>query len=252
MAALDSSPPPDNTALRALPGPPRIGGPLSVPPTASALAGDSAPYSLTQGQSLFGAPLLFARSFVALFERPNGALAAHSIVLSELSRLVAVELGWSQDAQEQVELAALLHDLGKSKSRHLTPFSVWNYVEYEQVARQQFLLPLQVFAASGLPPPVVQALTHLYERVDGRGFPSGLSADAVPPLSQVVGLCDSYLDLTLHAHNPFGRALAPREALTALKEKAGSLFEPTLVETLTQLVLVEGIDVRARQRQVTL
>jgi hypothetical protein len=252
MAALDSSPPPDNTVLRALPGPPRVGSPLSVPPTASAIEGESAPYSLTHGQSLLGAPLLFARSFVALFERPHGALAAHSIVLSELTRLVAVELGWSQESQEHAELAALLHDLGKSKSRHLTPFSVWYYVEYEQIARQQFLLPLQLFAASGLPAPVVQALTHLYERVDGRGFPSSLSGDAVPQLSQVVGLCDSYLDLTLHAHNPFGRVLAPREALTALKEKAGSLFDLTLVETLTQLVLVEGIDVRARQRQVTL
>jgi hypothetical protein len=252
MAALDSSPPPDNTALRALPGPPRVGGPLSVPPSASAIEGDSVPYSLTQGHSLLGAPLLFARSFVALFERPHGALAAHSIVLSELARLVAVELGWSQEAQEHAELAALLHDLGKSKSRHLTPFSVWYYVEYEQIARQQFLLPLQLFATSGLAAPVVQALTHLYERIDGRGFPSGLSGDAVPPLSQLVGLCDSYLDLTLHAHNPFGRALAPREALTALKEKADSLFNAALVETLTQLVLVEGIDVRARQRQVTL
>lgn len=198
------------------------------------------------------APLLFARSFVALFERPHGALAAHSVVLSELARLVAVELGWESVEQEQAELAALLHDIGKSKSRHLTPFSVWYYVEYEQIARQQYLLPLQLFASSGLPEPVILALTHLYERVDGAGFPSGLRDDAVPPLSQLIGLCDSYLDLTLHAHNPFGRVLAPREALTALKEKAGTLFDAMLVEQLTHLVLAEGIDVRARQRQVTL
>lgn len=252
MAALDSSPPPNSAVLATLPGPPRIGGPLTIPPAADALEGTTAPYSLTRGQSLMQAPLLFARSFVALFERPHGALAAHSVVLSELARLVAVELGWESVEQEQAELAALLHDIGKSKSRHLTPFSVWYYVEYEQIARQQYLLPLQLFASSGLPEPVILALTHLYERVDGAGFPSGLRDDAVPPLSQLIGLCDSYLDLTLHAHNPFGRVLAPREALTALKEKAGTLFDAMLVEQLTHLVLAEGIDVRARQRQVTL
>jgi HD-GYP domain-containing protein (c-di-GMP phosphodiesterase class II) len=173
-------------------------------------------------------------------------------VLSELTRLVAVELDWSQHDQEHAELAALLHDLGKSRSRHLTPFSVWYYVEYEQIARQQYLLPLQLFGSAGLPAAVEQALTHLYERVDGRGFPNGLSGTDVPLLSQLIGLCDSYLDMTLHAHNPFGRALAPKEALAALKEKAGILWDAVLVEMLTQLVLVEGIDVRARQRQVTL
>jgi hypothetical protein len=252
MAALDSSPPPDDTLLSALPAPPPIGTPLSIPPAATGLEGASVPYSLTQGQSLLQAPLLFARSFVALFERPHGALAGHSVVLSELTRLVAVELDWSQHDQEHAELAALLHDLGKSRSRHLTPFSVWYYVEYEQIARQQYLLPLQLFGSAGLPAAVEQALTHLYERVDGRGFPNGLSGTDVPLLSQLIGLCDSYLDMTLHAHNPFGRALAPKEALAALKEKAGILWDAVLVEMLTQLVLVEGIDVRARQRQVTL
>jgi len=253
MAALDSSPPPDDTGAppEPLSSPPQMSSPLSIPPAAGTLDA-RVPYMLTEGQGSLQAPLLFARSFVALLERGHGALAAHSIVLAELTRLLAADCGLGREEQEHVELGALLHDIGKSKSRHLTAFSIWYYVEYEQIAREQYLLPLQMFSSSGLSDTVIQGLSHLYERADGRGFPNGLSGNAIPQLSRLIALCDSYLDLVLHAGNPFGRPLSPREALSSLRDKAGTVFDPVLVERLTNLITEQGIDVRARQRQVTI
>jgi HD-GYP domain-containing protein (c-di-GMP phosphodiesterase class II) len=228
-----------------------VTSPLSIPPAPGALE-SAVPYALTHGQDLVRAPLLLARSLIALSERPHGALAGHSVVLSELLRLLATELGLSREEQEHAELAGLLHDVAKSRSRHLTSYAVWQYVEYEQIARQQYLLPVHLLASVGLPAAVVGGLTHLFERVDGQGFPNNLQGDAIPLLSRLLALGDSYLDFVLSASNPFGRVLTPREALTTLKQKAGTLFDAALVERLTTLVVERGLDLRGRQRQVTL
>ncbi|HTM46641.1 MAG TPA: HD domain-containing phosphohydrolase [Polyangiaceae bacterium] len=252
ISLLDSTPPAGGgTGPAPTSTTPHTSSPLSIPPAPASLDAH-VPYSLSQGLGVLQAPLLFARSMVALHERAHGELAAHSIVVEELSRVIAAQLGASRDEQEQVEIAALLHDLGKSRSRHLTVYSVWHYHEYEQIAREQYLLPLQLFSSAGLSAGVMAAITHLYERVDGKGFPNGLSGNSVPLLSRLLAVCDSFVDLILNSNNPFGRTLSDRDALLALQEKSGSLFDPTLLAQLAAVIVDAGVDLRLRQRQVTI
>ncbi|HTM43650.1 MAG TPA: HD domain-containing phosphohydrolase, partial [Polyangiaceae bacterium] len=99
---------------------------------------------------------------------------------------------------------------------------------------------------------VMAAITHLYERVDGKGFPNGLSGNSVPLLSRLLAVCDSFVDLILNSNNPFGRTLSDQDALLALKEKSGTLFDSTLLAQLAAVIVDAGVDLRLRQRQVTI
>jgi HD-GYP domain-containing protein (c-di-GMP phosphodiesterase class II) len=251
-AGLASAPPgPATTEASAPVAEPSMLAPLSVPPSAQALEA-SVPYELTQGRKLLGAPLLFARTVVALHERSHGDLTGHSVVLSELMRMLAGDLGLSPDDQEHAELAGLLHDVAKSRSRHLTALAVWTQPEHEKIGREQYLLPLQMLGSAGLPTSVVAAITHVYERVDGSGFPNNLGGSAIPLLARLIAVCDSYLDLVLAAGNPLGGVVSASEAIATLREKSGTVFDTALVERLASLVIERRFDVRTRQRQVTL
>jgi response regulator RpfG family c-di-GMP phosphodiesterase len=68
----------------------------------------------------------------------------------------------------------------------------------------------------------------------------------------LLAVADSFVDLILNGNNPFGRPLSDRDALAALREKNGSVFDTAVLERLAAVVVDAGIDLRLRQRQVTI
>jgi response regulator RpfG family c-di-GMP phosphodiesterase len=84
----------------------------------------------------------------------------------------------------------------------------------------------------------------MYERFDGHGFPAGLAGKRIPLGARVLALCDTYSDLTLNPTNPYRKELSHEEAHAVLDQFRGTLFDPDLVDLLSQLVV--GEDLRRR------
>ena len=90
---------------------------------------------------------------------------------------------------------------------------------------REFLADLQELSE------VVPAVTHHTERLDGSGFPDGLSGDAVPREAQIVGLACVFDDL-LTKGGKEGQELSVKEALVQLREKTEGKFLPAIVNGL--------------------
>jgi HD-GYP domain-containing protein (c-di-GMP phosphodiesterase class II) len=74
---------------------------------------------------------------------------------------------------------------------------------------------------------------HCHERWDGLGYPDGKSGQEIPIEARIVLVCDAFHAMT--TDRPYRKALAAEEAVSRLREAAGSQFDPTVVEAFTRL-----------------
>ena len=75
---------------------------------------------------------------------------------------------------------------------------------------------------------------HHHERYDGSGYPEGLKGDEIPLISRVISVVDAYTAMT--ADRPYRKAFGAKESLRRIVAGAGNMFDPEIVEALTELV----------------
>lgn len=156
--------------------------------------------------------------------------ARHSRRVSAYSRMLAERLGLDIVEQEQIRLAAILHDVGKVAVPDdilLKPGSL-KYGEYEVVKRHsevgyQLLesWPGRLFSVAS-----VIARTH-HERWDGTGYPHRLGGDEIPIQGRLTAVTDSFDALT--SDRPHRSAMATEDALETMQGESGH-FDPGHLE----------------------
>lgn len=148
--------------------------------------------------------------------RFDRGLGSHAIDTCVLSLVFASEYGVYQEELEHVGIGALLHDVGYLRlPRHLYRKRQPLTQQEQDLMQQHPRLGLAVLsAAKDLPETVRRIVVEHHERIDGSGFPAGLSGSALSSLGQIVGLVDTYHTLTGHqAGRP---PLSPCEAVRSL------------------------------------
>jgi HD-GYP domain-containing protein (c-di-GMP phosphodiesterase class II) len=76
---------------------------------------------------------------------------------------------------------------------------------------------------------------HHHEHYDGHGYPSGLKGEEIPLGARILGVADAYC--AMMSDRPYSPARTREDANTEVVAKAGSQFDPKVVEALTQNVL---------------
>jgi diguanylate cyclase (GGDEF)-like protein/putative nucleotidyltransferase with HDIG domain len=150
---------------------------------------------------------------------------------------VARELGLPDDEIEALRAAALLHDIGKlavpeqiiNKPGRLTP------EEFERMKIHP-LVGAEILERVAFPYPVAPIVRSHHERWDGSGYPEGLTAEQIPVGARILAAVDC-LD-ALASHRQYRPAVPLAEAMDQVKARAGSWFDPRVVEIL-QLRYVE-------------
>jgi HD-GYP domain-containing protein (c-di-GMP phosphodiesterase class II) len=155
-------------------------------------------------------------------------LAAHARVLAEGMHLDPL------DATE-VELVAVLHDVGKlAVDPHILDWpGPLNEHQRERVRRHTIEGEEMLAGVAGLEhlAPAVRA-TH--EAWDGSGYPDGLHGDQIPLSARIVSVVDAYDAMT--SERAYRQPLPRREVLRRLRFGAGRQFDPRVVGTLLRVV----------------
>lgn len=160
----------------------------------------------------------------------------HSQEVAELAEKLARALRLPDEAVEQVEAAARVHDLGKIavpdrillKPGKLTD-EEWSVIKRHPVVGAELLQGLEIYGG------VVDIVRHEHEHWDGGGYPDGLAGEKIPLGSRILAVADVWSALT--TDRPYRRAHPPEEARRILREMAGTVLDPKLVDVfLTQVV----------------
>ncbi len=178
---------------------------------------------------------------VALNENARDEFRGHSASVARFGRLLAERVGLDEVAGVEITIAANLHDVGKTVSYHLTLLNAAQYATHRTAAEKLVQTPVRLLESVGLPAGSARAVSAMYERFDGQGFPGRLAGSDIPLGARILTLCDTFSDLTLNPRNPYRRALSHSEAQNVLRQLKGSLFDPDLVELLGHLVAGEDL-----------
>ena len=136
---------------------------------------------------------------------------------------------------QAVEIAALLHDIGKlavpehilSKPGPLTPDERKKVQIHAQVGAE-------IVGAVSFPCPVAPLIRSHHERWDGTGYPAGLYGEQIPVGARILAVVDCFDALT--SDRPYRRAVSQEQAVTLLRQEAGAAFDPRIVARFTQLL----------------
>ncbi len=179
------------------------------------------------------APSRAATLLAALFAH-DPATFRHSTEMAALSRRVGRAMDLDDAQLTELEMAALVHDVGKVLIPHRTLFkpslltsSEWRSVKLHPVAGANLLS-----GVPGLEHAAEVVLNH-HERPDGRGYPHGRDASEIPVASGVISVCDAYQAMT--SERSYQRARPTHEALRELEQHASTQFDPRAVDGILKL-----------------
>jgi HD-GYP domain-containing protein (c-di-GMP phosphodiesterase class II) len=161
--------------------------------------------------------------------------AEHSHRLAAHARLVAESLQLDALDATEVELVAVLHDVGKlAVDRHILDWpGPLDESQRERMRRHTIEGEEMLAGIAGLQhlAPAVRA-TH--EAWDGSGYPDGLAGDDIPLTARIVTVVDAFDAMT--SERAYRKPLPRREALRRLRAAAGLQFDPRVVETIVRVL----------------
>ena len=162
--------------------------------------------------------------------------AQHSRSVVDLVNAVADELGIAPDERQELEFAAMLHDVGKisiPKEILHKPAALTDR-EFEIIKHHTIEGQFMLDRVGGLLGRVGEIVRSCHERWDGRGYPDGLIGEEIPIAARVVFACDAYNAMT--TDRPYRGAMARDAAIAELKANTGTQFDPRIVDALIKVV----------------
>lgn len=190
----------------------------------SGRAKDAGPaYELVAGFNQFlQADAVLLSLVVRLRREGDSDLLQHTLKTCMLSMVLAQHVGFSQAAQADTGVAALLHDLGMAKLRHPVHQKPGLLTTPERELVQTHPdLTLQILGGvRGLSQQVKHAAYQVHERRDGRGYPRGRKPMFVSPAAKVIAVADAYAALT--ADRPWRKAYSGHNAMKVLLTDTGA------------------------------
>jgi HD-GYP domain-containing protein (c-di-GMP phosphodiesterase class II) len=169
-------------------------------------------------------------------EADDNYTAFHCRSVVELASAVGTELGLNQDELQELEMAALLHDVGKIAipKEILNKPSRLTEAEFEQMKTHTIEGQLLLGRIGGRLARVGEIVRSCHERWDGRGYPDGLMGEEIAVAARIVFCCDAWSAMT--TDRPYRQSLTREAALAELSSCSGTQFEPRVVDAVVRVV----------------
>jgi putative nucleotidyltransferase with HDIG domain len=179
-------------------------------------------------QDLKRANMSFAEALVATLEKSDQYTAGHSKAVAIYSRDIAKRMGLPPEVQERTYLCGLVHDIGKVglPASLLLKDGPLNLDERRQM-QEHPAIGEAILRKVELYSDVALVVRHHHERVDGEGYPDGLSGDTIPLLSRIIAVADAYNAMT--SNRSYREAMPSRVARLRLAQAVESQFDTAAV-----------------------
>jgi putative nucleotidyltransferase with HDIG domain len=164
--------------------------------------------------------------------------SGHQHRVADLASAIAREMGLAEDRIYGLQMASLIHDLGK-----LTiPGEI--LCKPGQLSGPEYAM-IQTHAQSGydilkkidFPWPLADIVLQHHERMDGSGYPNGLSGKAIMLEARILSVSDVFE--TIGSHRPYRPSLGLKKAMGELSANSGTLYDPQVVSACLDLMVGE-------------
>jgi HD-GYP domain-containing protein (c-di-GMP phosphodiesterase class II) len=190
------------------------------------------------------------RAFAAAIDIKDKYTQGHSERVGKYSEIIARELGWSEEEVEGIQIAGYLHDIGKlivDRDIINAPYNIdaknSSELNRHPAAGYEILAPIN-HPYADIP---LMAKYH-HERLDGRGYPDGLTDEQIPMGAKIVSLADSFDAMT--TDRPYRRRRSFEDVVRDLRENSGKQFDGKVVAAFARAILKE-VNGETKERRIT-
>ena len=174
-------------------------------------------------------------SLVFALEARDQYTSGHSQRVSKIALSISRGLGMTPDEKEQIELAGLLHDVGKIgikesvllKQGKLTDEEYYHITEHSVIG-ERILRPVIEDEE------ILRIVRHHHEQFDGKGYPDGLAGEQIPPGARILAIADTFDAMT--SDRPYRKALPTEIALEELERQKNKQFDPAVFEAFNTIM----------------
>ncbi len=192
--------------------------------------------SFEQLQASLGGTIKALTSAVAM---KDPYTAGHLPKVAKLACAIAKEIGLPEEKIEAIRAAGLFHDIGKinipveilSKPSGLSRAEM-DLVKSHPQADYDILVNID------LPWPVAQIVFQHHERMDGSGYPQGLSGREILMEARILGVADVVGSMT--SPRPYRSAHGIEKALEEISQNRGVLYDPEVVDACSEVITKKG------------
>jgi len=171
--------------------------------------------------------------------------SGHQQRVADLAAAIAQRMGLDPDRIEGIYAAGVLHDIGKLTipAEILTKPAELNELEYSLV-KVHPQTGYDILKEIEFPWPLPEMVLQHHERLDGSGYPRGLSGDDIMLEARILAVAD--VVEAMSSFRPYRPALGMDEALAEIKKGAGTLYDERVVAACIE-VIEDGFDLDARK-----
>ncbi len=182
-----------------------------------------------------------ATSLAGAIDAKDPYTKGHSTSVSKFSEALARAINLPEKEVERIKLGALLHDVGKigipeNVLKKEGPLSNEEWAIMKQhptIGTEKVLMPNPSLRD------LIPIVKYHHERIDGKGYPDGLSSDEIPLAAKIVAIADTYHALI--SDRPYRRGMNIEKAISILEEGAGTQWDKDLVRTFIQIAPSLGV-----------
>jgi hypothetical protein len=179
------------------------------------------------------------RAFAAAIDCKDKYTQGHSERVGKYSEIIAREMGWTDDEVEGIAVAGYLHDIGKlvvERDIINAPYRIdakqSSELNRHPAAGYEILLPISHPYAD-----IPLTARYHHERIDGRGYPEGLTGDQIPLVAKIVSLADSFDAMT--TDRPYKKRRGMEDVVDDFRRNTGKQFAPEVVASFCRALLKE-------------
>ncbi|HZJ56916.1 MAG TPA: HD-GYP domain-containing protein [Clostridia bacterium] len=175
------------------------------------------------------------KALTAAIEAKDPYTEGHSRRVEGYASQIAHELRLDNATIHSIEVAALLHDIGKIgiNDSILNKKEVLNSSEFSQIHHHP-IIGVKILEDIELPLKSKDIIRYHHERYDGKGYPKGIGGDQVPIEAYILSAADAYDAMT--SNRPYRDAMSPTKAVGILIEGSGTQFHPDVVEAFVKVL----------------
>lgn len=197
-------------------------------------------------EQLRAANLSFAKGLIATLDARDRYTAGHSAAVAIYARDIAARMGLDVHHQELAHLCGLVHDIGKiglpagllEKPGALTLDERREMQRHSEIG-QRILANVDTYSE------IADVVRHHHERVDGQGYPDGLSGGEIPLLSRIIAVADAYNAMT--SDRPYRDAMPSRVARLRLAQAVETQFDTSVVAAFEAILAGAAEEYRLAQ-----
>ncbi|MCL4559020.1 MAG: HD domain-containing protein [Chloroflexi bacterium] len=175
------------------------------------------------------------RSLVSAIDARDRFMKGHSDAVARTVAKIGRRMGWSTEELEYLEIAALLHDVGKivipeALLTKLDPLSPDDWKTIQTHPYHGARIVKSIDSLNRVAPWVL----HHQERWDGNGYPDRLNSESIPPASRIIAVGEAFT--VMITQQPQRKALSLEEAAAEISRGSGTQFDPEAAAALVQSI----------------